>query len=69
MTDSTTETHSLCEQCLRRHAEGEPHCPNCGQPASSGFHASDYLERCPDWIEGRGWVPRAALPAEEHKAT
>jgi hypothetical protein len=34
-------------------------CPNCGQPATSGHHASENLENCPKWVPGKGWVPRA----------
>jgi hypothetical protein len=45
-----------CESCDRHHPAGDLHCPNCGQPASSGFHASWSLDECPVWEEGR-WVP------------
>jgi hypothetical protein len=38
-------------------AEAESGCPNCGQPAASGHHASENLDACPVWT-GTGWAPR-----------
>jgi hypothetical protein len=69
MTSTTTEPQPYCESCGDHHAEDESHCPNCGQAASSGFHAAWNLDQCPIWINGRGWVPRADTTTEERKAT
>ena len=45
-----------CERCDHHHVAGDSHCPNCGQPASSGFHACWNLDDCPEWVAGVGWV-------------
>jgi hypothetical protein len=50
-----TPSHENCELCGRWHRKGESHCPNCDQPAESGFHASGRLDKCPYWLLGR-WV-------------
>lgn len=39
-------------------------CPNCGQPAASGHHASENLDACPKWVAGRGWVTGANIRLE-----
>ena len=48
-----------CDECGHRHPGNDQHCPNCRQPASTGFHAIEPTERlkdCPVWIPGQGWV-------------
>jgi hypothetical protein len=50
-----TPSHEDCGLCGRWHKKGESHCPNCGQPAESGFHAAMDLGKCPYWLLGR-WV-------------
>ena len=57
-------SHGDCDQCGHWHRKGEEHCPNCGQPAESGFHASMNLDDCPCWVFGR-WVMPADLTAAE----
>ena len=52
-----------CESCAHHHPSGDEHCPNCGQPASNGFHAAANLDDCPVWVAGGGWVPVADLTA------
>ena len=69
MTSTATEPQPYCQSCGHHHAEDESHCPNCGQSASSGFHAAWNLDQCPIWINGPGWVPRADTTTEERKAT
>jgi hypothetical protein len=44
-----------CELCGRTRPRDDQHCPNCGQPASSGVHAAPNLDECPYWLLGR-WV-------------
>lgn len=40
-------------------------CPNCGQPAASGHHASENLDACPRWVDGKGWTPRDTAPCSD----
>ena len=49
--DFTCRGTSDCAAC-----QSTPSCPNCGQPAASGHHASDNLDACPKWVQGKGWV-------------
>ena len=58
-----------CELCGQHHPEGEPHCPNCGQPAGSGFHAAWNLGQCPEWVDGR-WIagPGPTATGQEEKS-
>ena len=56
----TSPSRSELGAWLRRqgYPRDEEHCPNCGQPASSLFHATWNLEKCPYWLFGR-WVMRS----------
>lgn len=57
-----------CESCDRHHPAGDEHCPNCGQPASSGFHAGMNLADCPVWGGARGWIPTTELTPDERRS-
>jgi len=45
----------LYERCYAELERRATNCPNCGQPASSGLHASENLRDCPVWVPGVGW--------------
>jgi hypothetical protein len=53
-----------CAFCGIEHPAGEPHCPNCGYPASVLFHAGPNPEECPYWLFGR-WVMRPDFTAAD----
>jgi hypothetical protein len=59
-----TPSHVDCDICGKWHRKGESHCPNCGEPASSLFHASWDLEKCPYWLSGRWVMPEDFTDAD-----
>jgi hypothetical protein len=59
-----------CDDCGQRHPGNDQHCPNCQQPASTGFHAIEPAERlkdCPVWIPGHGWLLATAPDDGDHE--